>query len=144
MILKEESLINDGGQNEVEEKIGGQNAHKVIDAGRGTIFDKENWKHLQNRANLHQTKKSDLKKKTKVRSKLIKGGKNVQEIVKFFECANKTKKHQPKIEKSAATEKLGVVVMGGINQKRSLLGTQPGELSSISTILKQWDRDRTK
>ena len=58
--------MNDGGQNEVEEtrreeeeeeKIRGQEAHKVTDAGRGTIFDKENWKNLQKRANLHRTRK---------------------------------------------------------------------------------------
>ena len=49
-------------EEEEEEKIRGQEAHKVTDAGRGTIFDKENWKNLQKRADLHRTRKIGLKK----------------------------------------------------------------------------------
>ena len=124
------------GKNEEEDR--GQNACKVTDKG-GTIFDKENWKNLQEKADLHRTKKNSLKKKPKIRSKLLKEGKNVQEIINFFEAATKTKKKEIKIEKYAEFGKLGVT--GGRKLKQSLLPAQPRKLSSLNNSEGPYTKD---
>ena len=74
-----------------EEKIQGVN-----NKGPNGIFDKKNWKLLQQKSALHTTRKPNIKKrktKTKIRTdnaKVGKNGKNVQSIAKFFEKTGET------------------------------------------------------
>ena len=67
-----------------EEKIQGGNSK-----GTNGIFDKKNWKLIQQKSALHTTiRKTKLKRKPKIRSdyaKVGKNGENVQNIMKFLE-----------------------------------------------------------
>ena len=78
-------------QMEIEDGMGLE-CGKKGNRGPMGIFDKKNWKNLQQKSTLHTTrKKTNLKRKTKIRSdytkvgKTGKIGKSVQDIVSFFE-----------------------------------------------------------